>query len=69
MPLFEFLCSRCGSSFEELVRSADATDEVRCPACESREVQKKISSFSSRSAGGRSSSLSSSAAACNTGSV
>lgn len=69
MPLFEFFCSRCGSSFEELVRSADAIDQVRCPACESTEVQKKISTFASRSAGSRTSAYSSPAASCSTGSV
>ncbi len=28
MPIFEFECKECGKPFEELVRSANAIDEV-----------------------------------------
>ena len=52
MPLFEFDCSECGTSFERLVRRADAVSEVACPACGSRKVSEKISTFASISKGG-----------------
>jgi len=32
MPIYEFSCSTCDRSFEELVRSAEATNEVVCPS-------------------------------------
>jgi putative FmdB family regulatory protein len=50
MPMFEFKCSRCGHEFEELVFSMTAYS-VRCPECDSPEVERKISSFSSGSSG------------------
>ncbi|MCK4237066.1 MAG: zinc ribbon domain-containing protein, partial [Candidatus Krumholzibacteria bacterium] len=43
MPVFEYICSKCGSEFEELVRSPD--EDVRCPDCGSREVEKLFSPF------------------------
>lgn len=68
MPLFEFVCSDCSQSFEELVRSASAIDGVICPKCGSSQVSKKISTFASRVSGGGSFSLgASSAASCSTG--
>jgi putative FmdB family regulatory protein len=43
MPIYEYACSLCGKGFEELViRSSDA-DEVRCPACGTREVSRRMS--------------------------
>ena len=68
MPIFEFVCTTCENPFEELVFSASAVDGVNCPACGSDEVQKQISTFASRVAGGSSFSLSSSpAASCSPG--
>ncbi len=68
MPLFEFVCSDCNQSFEELVQSASAIDRVICPECGSSQVNKKISTFASRISGGGSFSLgASSAASCSTG--
>ena len=64
MPIFEFRCSECGASFEELVRSASATGEVLCPSCGSEQVVKQISTFASRISGGTSSSYSASTASC-----
>jgi putative FmdB family regulatory protein len=70
MPLYEFVCDECGSQFEELVRSASAVGEVICPNCQSQRVNKMISTFASKIAGGSSFSVNSSAAAsCSTGSV
>jgi putative FmdB family regulatory protein len=44
MPIYEFECQDCGKPFETLV-SGFSTDNVKCPACSSKEVKKKISSF------------------------
>ncbi len=51
MPLFEFVCDDCGQPFEELLLSSSAINDVSCPACDSQQVKKKISTFASRSAG------------------
>lgn len=55
MPLFEFECLECGVEFEKLVRKADAVSEVACPACGSRRVDKKMSTFASLAKGSSSS--------------
>ena len=71
MPIYEFVCTECNESFEDLVFSFSKIDEVICPACGSSQVKKKMSTFSSKSAAGASSfSLGpSSASSCGTGSV
>ncbi len=69
MPIFEFVCQECGSPFEELVRSASATEEVTCPFCESDQVAKQISTFASKINGASSSFSSAASASCNTGSL
>ncbi len=70
MPIFEFVCNECDKVFEDLVLSLSRIDEVVCPSCGSAKVKKKMSTFSSKSAGGNSFSLNtSSASSCSTGSV
>ena len=70
MPIYEFECNECGQPFEELVFSASAVTSVVCPSCESSHVEKKISTFATKIAGGSAYSLNaSSAPACNTGST
>jgi len=71
MPLFEYVCAECGKPFEELVFSASKVSEVTCPACQSRNVTKKISTFASRLSGGSSAAFGSnfSSARCISGSV
>ena len=62
MPLYEFQCTECDRSFEELVRSASAIAEVKCPECGSEHVRRKMSTFASKLSGGGSNFAS--AAAC-----
>jgi putative FmdB family regulatory protein len=70
MPIYEFECNDCGQPFEELVFSASAVDSVVCPSCKSSQVEKMISIFATKVAGGSSYPLNaSSAPACNTGST
>jgi len=64
MPIFEFICTDCNEPFEELVRSANAVDEVDCPSCGGVHVKKMISTFASKVAGTSSSSYSSSTSSC-----
>ena len=54
MPLYEFDCLDCGQSFEKLVRSATAVQEVVCPTCGQAHVQKKLSTFATTVKGGSS---------------
>jgi putative FmdB family regulatory protein len=43
MKLYDFQCRQCGKEFEDLVRELS---DARCPACESADVEKQLSSFS-----------------------
>ena len=63
MPIYEFDCHACGRDFDKLVR-INAVSEVACPNCDSHDVKKKLSVFSSRISGGASSSAASAAASC-----
>ena len=52
MPIYEYTCKACDRSFEELVMRRSDEDEVRCPACKGRRVEKRISRpAAARSAG------------------
>ncbi|OGO12479.1 MAG: hypothetical protein A2Y93_02285 [Chloroflexi bacterium RBG_13_68_17] len=64
MPIYEFRCDRCGTAFEELVRSSDAVSELTCPACRSPQVRKRISLVAAR--GSRRTSTASMPPACTT---
>lgn len=44
MPLFEFICKKCGNKFEKIVFSID-NEKILCPVCGSAEVEKQFSSF------------------------
>jgi len=54
MPLYEFSCLDCGVEFESLVRKASEVTEVKCPACNSKKLEDKVSSFASVSKAGSS---------------
>ena len=45
MPLFEFVCKKCGAKFETMVFSINK-EEIECPECKSKEVEKQFSLFS-----------------------
>jgi putative FmdB family regulatory protein len=40
MPIYNYSCQRCGTAFEELVRS---DTKVRCPSCEGANVERQLS--------------------------
>ena len=47
MPLYLFTCRACGHEFETLVR---AGSEPVCPSCQSRDLERQISTFAVKSA-------------------
>ncbi len=51
MPLYEYRCSGCGRVFEQLRRMQDADAETACPTCESRQVNRLLSTFVSKTGG------------------
>ena len=50
MPIYEYACRSCDHRFEELVSSYGTL--VACPQCTSGEVEKLLSTFSAKTAGG-----------------
>jgi putative FmdB family regulatory protein len=55
MPLFEYVCLECGAEFEKLIMKNTEADDISCPACNSRKLEEKFSSFSAASSNGSSS--------------
>ena len=45
MPIFEYLCDDCGTTFEKLVRNS-ASKDVPCPSCGQSHVTTQFSTFS-----------------------
>lgn len=45
MPIYEYCCEACGSTFEKLVFAGDK-EEITCPCCKSPKVKKQVSCVS-----------------------
>lgn len=45
MPMYEFDCVDCHTTFEELVLAGSGQTEIACPACASRQVSRRLSAF------------------------
>lgn len=44
MPLYEYRCTKCGMTFEEIQKVGET--EAECPYCESKDTEKQLSIFS-----------------------
>lgn len=51
VPIYEYICPKCGKSFEKRVAFADSDAAQACPACGFERAEKQISLFASRSSG------------------
>jgi putative FmdB family regulatory protein len=49
MPIYEFNCTKCAHTFEELVLGR--SEPIACPACGSAKVERAMSVFSFASGG------------------
>ncbi|MBD3218228.1 MAG: zinc ribbon domain-containing protein [candidate division Zixibacteria bacterium] len=50
MPIYEYVCKKCGDEFEELIRGSE--EAAVCPRCESGDCEKKLSVFGFSSGNG-----------------
>ena len=74
MPIYEYVCSKCGSKFELLRRLSQASEDAPCPECQStaKRIMSTFAACSRSSDGfstpisGSSSCASCSATSCNT---
>ncbi len=51
MPLYEYQCRSCGKIFELLRRISDADNDLECPGCHSKKVERQLSTFASGGCG------------------
>jgi putative FmdB family regulatory protein len=51
MPLYEYICMDCKTTFDELRSISQADDPIRCSACEGSRTSRKISLFYAQSDG------------------
>ena len=51
MPIYEYRCKKCDTVFETFVSSISDADKVVCKKCQSKKVEKQISTFASRLSG------------------
>jgi putative FmdB family regulatory protein len=51
MPMYEYRCTVCGKSFEQLRRMQDADRDLECPSCRSEAVERLLSTFSAGGCG------------------
>ncbi len=65
MPIYEFMCPKCGHVFETLV-AMGRENETTCPKCGAAEVKKMLSSFGIGGGGSRLKSSSTSCPTCST---
>jgi len=55
MPVYEFQCNACGHRFSRFFRRMSSSDEkldAPCPACQSTDTLRLVSSFAIHGAGG-----------------
>lgn len=64
MPIYEYRCRECRALFARLQRVGASSADVRCPECDSEDVERQLSTFAAASAGP---SMGSSAAGCGGG--
>lgn len=64
MPIYEFRCNQCNTTFEELCLTQRDTEEVMCPECNNKKVNRLMSAFSFTSGNKTTSTASTSASAC-----
>ena len=55
MPLYDYHCQQCESSFTELRRASEMNSPIKCTECGSMDTQRSLSCFS---VGGSSSGMS-----------
>ena len=46
MPTYEYVCEKCGKSFEVILSLAEyAKKQTKCPKCGSKDIKQQITAF------------------------
>lgn len=51
MPIYEYRCPKCGTSFEKLRRFAEADEPIECPQCGIKTRDRLMSAFATSGCG------------------
>jgi putative FmdB family regulatory protein len=46
MPIYEYSCNKCNENFTLFQWISSSEDKTSCPMCGSRDIRKKLSTFS-----------------------
>jgi putative FmdB family regulatory protein len=49
MPIYEYRCKDCENAFSRLQKIGAGTDDVKCPKCNGKSVERLLSTFASTS--------------------
>jgi putative FmdB family regulatory protein len=52
MPIYEFRCTDCGHVFEELVMRSSDQEDLACPRCTGKSVERILSACAAGAGGG-----------------
>jgi putative FmdB family regulatory protein len=52
MPIFEYACEECGTTFERLTLRPQSVVQTPCPQCGSTQTAKVFSTFSTQASAG-----------------
>lgn len=52
MPMYEYRCDSCGRTYEQLRRMSDADTDLKCPHCDSEQVERLVSACAIGGCGG-----------------
>jgi putative FmdB family regulatory protein len=44
MPNYDFICKKCGCTFEEYLSFTDDRSKLKCPKCKSKKVERNFGS-------------------------
>ncbi|MEK7699028.1 MAG: FmdB family zinc ribbon protein [Planctomycetota bacterium] len=64
MPIYEFLCDKCNTKFDEYFRSSSEKKKLFCPSCNGSHVHKTFSLFGMSTGGSGDSVSDSSSGGC-----
>ena len=45
MPIYDFKCKSCKHKFEKLIFKEEEIKEIKCPKCESKDIEKLLTTF------------------------
>lgn len=54
MPVYTYICNKCGEKFDLLIGVTSGETELKCKKCRSKDIQRTFSSFNAGHSGDKS---------------